>query len=122
MRQAFLLLRAVFSLGLMILGVDKFFNFLANWDHYLVPLLIKLLGIHSSSFMLGVGICEIIMGIGVYIKPKYFAYVVFAWLLMLSLYVLFLERFYRDIAIRDGALAFSALALARLSSACEKTV
>ena len=61
-----------------------------------------------------VGVIEIIAGIGVWFKPKFFAYVVMIWLLAIIDNLLLLHEFY-DIAARDLGLALCALALARLS-------
>ena len=64
--------------------------------------------------MMVVGIIEIIAGIGVWFKPKIFAYIVALWLLAIIINLLMLHRFY-DIALRDFGLLLGALALARLS-------
>lgn len=61
-----------------------------------------------------VGVIEIIAGLGVWFKPKVFAYVVMLWLIAIIVNLLLLQNFY-DIAARDLGLALSALALARLS-------
>ena len=57
---------------------------------------------------------EIIAGLGVLFKPKFFAYVVSAWLLMIVVNLLMIPGYY-DIALRDFGLALGALALGRLS-------
>lgn len=36
-REAFLLLRTVFTIAPIAFGLDKFFGVLTDWDHYLVP-------------------------------------------------------------------------------------
>ena len=64
--------------------------------------------------MLVAGVIEIIAGLGVLFKPKVFAYVVSAWLLMIVVNLLMIPGYY-DIALRDFGLALAALALARLS-------
>ncbi len=64
--------------------------------------------------MMVVGAIEIIAGILVWIKPKFFAYVVALWLLGIIINLLLLGRFY-DIALRDLGLLLGSLALARLS-------
>ncbi|MFE9694558.1 hypothetical protein [Micromonospora sp. NPDC005806] len=36
-RQAFLLLRTVFTVAPILFGLDKFFGLLTNWEEYLAP-------------------------------------------------------------------------------------
>ena len=64
--------------------------------------------------MMIVGIIEIVAGIGVALKPKYFAYVVSAWLLGIIVNLL-MTGMYFDVALRDLGLALGALALGRLA-------
>ena len=64
--------------------------------------------------MLAVGVIEIIAGLGVAFKPKIFAYVVAAWLLLIIANLLMIPGYF-DVALRDFGLALAALALARLS-------
>jgi hypothetical protein len=64
--------------------------------------------------MLAVGVIEIVAGIGVAFKPKIFAYVVAAWLLLIIVNLLMIPGYF-DIALRDFGLLLGALALARLS-------
>ena len=64
--------------------------------------------------MLVVGVIEIVAGIGVFLKPKIFAYVVAAWLGLIIINLLLIPGFY-DVALRDFGLLLAALALGRLS-------
>ena len=73
-----------------------------------------MVGGHGHELMLVAGVIEIIAGLGVLFKPKFFAYVVSGWLLMIVVNLLLIPGFY-DIALRDFGLALAALALARLS-------
>ena len=57
---------------------------------------------------------EIIAGIGVFVKPRVFAYIVAAWLLLIIINLLTSPGYY-DVALRDLGLMLGALALARLS-------
>jgi hypothetical protein len=65
--------------------------------------------------MLVVGVIEILAGIGVAFKPRIFAYVVAAWLLLIVANLLMIPSYF-DVALRDFGLSLGALALARLSS------
>ena len=64
--------------------------------------------------MLAAGVIEIVAGLGVAFKPKVFAYVVSAWLILIVVNLLMIPGYF-DIALRDFGLALGALALARLS-------
>jgi len=103
-----------FVVAPIVAGADKFFHFLANWDVYLAPQVDRMLNGHGHEFMLAVGAIEIIAGIGVAIKPKFFAYVVAAWLVGIIANLLMTGHFY-DIALRDLGLALGAFTLSRLA-------
>jgi hypothetical protein len=64
--------------------------------------------------MLAVGVIEIVAGLGVAFKPRLFAYVVAAWLLLIVVNLLMIPGYF-DVALRDFGLSLGALALARLS-------
>lgn len=113
--QAYQILRLGFTVAPIVAGLDKFFNLLVNWEQYLPPLANNLVGGHGHELMMVVGIIEIIAGLGVFFKPKVFAYVVSAWLLLIIVNLLMIPGYY-DIALRDFGLLLGALALARLSS------
>jgi hypothetical protein len=55
-----------------------------------------------------------VAGLGVAFKPKIFAYVVSAWLLLIIVNLLLVPGYF-DVALRDLGLALGALALGRLS-------
>ena len=112
--QAFQILRVGFTVAPIVAGLDKFFNLLVNWEQYLPPFVINLVGGYGHELMLVVGVIEIIAGLGVFFKPKVFAYVVSAWLLLIVANLLMIPGYF-DVAVRDFGLALAALALARLS-------
>src|SRR5215471_13034108 len=112
--QAYQILRFAFTVAPIVAGLDKFFHLLVNWEKYLPPFVNRMSGGHGHELMLAVGVIEIIAGIGVALKPKIFAYVVFAWLLLIIANLLLIPGYF-DIALRDLGLALGALALARLS-------
>lgn len=112
--QAYQILHLAFIVAPIVAGLDKFFHFLVNWDQYLPPLANRMLGGHGHEFMYVVGVIEVVAGIGVAIKPKVFAYVVTAWLLLIIANLLMIPGYF-DVALRDFGLALAALALARLS-------
>ena len=59
-------------------------------------------------------VIEIVAGLGVWFKPRLFAYVVAAWLLLIIANLLMIPGYF-DVALRDFGLSLGALALARLS-------
>lgn len=109
-RDAYLLLKIVFIVAPLLAGVDKFFYFLTDWSQYL--------GVHFGEFgkifLMIAGVIEIIVGIGVILRPRVFANVVGVWLCLIIINLLILGAFY-DIALRDLGLALSAFALGRLA-------
>lgn len=113
-RQAYLILRFGFTVAPILAGLDKFLHVLVNWDQYLPSVTNRLVGGHGHQLMLAVGVIEIVAGIGVAVKPRIFAYVVAAWLLLIILNLLAIPGYF-DVALRDLGLLLGALALARLS-------
>lgn len=112
--QAYKILRLGFIVAPIVAGLDKFFHLLVNWDQYLPPFVNNLTGGHGHELMYAVGVIEIVAGLGVWFKPKIFAYVVSAWLLLIVVNLLMIPGYF-DVALRDFGLALGALALARLS-------
>ena len=112
--EAYHILHLAFTVAPIVAGLDKFFNLLVNWEQYLPSFVNKMVGGHGHGFMMVVGIIEIVAGLGVAFKPKVFAYVVSAWLLLIIVNLLMIPGYY-DVALRDFGLALAALALARLS-------
>jgi hypothetical protein len=112
--QAYQILRLGFTVAPMLAGLDKFFHLLVNWDQYLPGVVNNMTGGHGHELMLAVGVIEIVAGLGVAFKPRLFAYVVSAWLLLIVINLLMIPGYF-DVALRDFGLSLGALALARLS-------
>lgn len=112
--QAFRILQVAFVLAPIIAGVDKFFHFLVNWDQYLAPTIAQMLPIAPHTFMLAVGVVEIVAGALVAIAPYYGGYLVTLWLWGIIGNLLMIPGYY-DVALRDFGLSLGAVALARLS-------
>jgi uncharacterized membrane protein YphA (DoxX/SURF4 family) len=113
--QAFAVLRVGFTLLPIVMGIDKFFNNLVNWEQYLAHWIWNISPWSAVHTMHVVGIIEIIAGVLVALKPRYFAYLVAAWLGGIVIDLLTYSGYY-DIALRDGALMLTAGTLARLAS------
>ena len=112
--EAFQILRFAFTVAPILAGADKFFHLLVNWDQYLPSMVNNLVGGHGHQLMLVVGIIEIVAGVGVALKPRFFAYVVAAWLFLIICNLLAIPGYF-DVALRDLGLLLGALALGRLS-------
>ena len=114
-REAFLLLRTVFTVAPILFGLDKFFNLLTNWEAYLAPWINDLVPGSAHTAMLLVGVVEIAAGVVVAVRPRFGGYLVAAWLTGIIINLLTLGSYY-DVALRDFGLLVAALALARLAT------
>jgi uncharacterized membrane protein YphA (DoxX/SURF4 family) len=113
--QAFITLRVGFTLLPIVMGADKFFNNFVDWEKYLAHWIWNISPWSAAHTMHVVGIIEIVAGVLVALKPRYFAYLVAGWLAGIVVDLLTFSGYY-DIALRDGALMLAALTLARLAS------
>lgn len=118
--QAYTILKFGFTIAPIAAGLDKFFNVLVDWTQYLTPLVPSWIGVDPASFMMVVGVVEIIAGIVVAVKPKFGGLLVAAWLWGIIINLLLVPGYY-DVALRDLGLSFGALALAALAAQKELT-
>jgi uncharacterized membrane protein YphA (DoxX/SURF4 family) len=115
-RQAFFLLRTVFTVAPILFGLDKFTNILTDWTGYLAPVATSVVPVTPQTFMYIVGVVEIVAGIMVAVRPRFGSLLVAVWLLGIIVNLLVLGAFY-DVALRDFGLLVGALALNRLAPA-----
>lgn len=108
------ILKYTFGLVPIVAGLDKFTNILTDWSHYLSDGLASMIPFEPSTFMMIVGVIEIIAGILVLTKTKLGAYIVSLWLLAIALTLIF-SLTYLDVAVRDLVMAIGAFCLAKLS-------
>jgi uncharacterized membrane protein YphA (DoxX/SURF4 family) len=113
--QAFLTLRVGFTVLPIVMGIDKFFNNLVNWEQYLAHWIANISPFSATGTMHVVGIIEIAAGVLVALKPRYFAYLVAAWLCGIIVDLLTYSGYY-DVALRDFGLLLGAVTLARLAT------
>jgi hypothetical protein len=113
-RQAFLLLRTVFTIAPVVFGLDKFTNLLTDWPRYLAPWIDDLVPGTAQQAMYAVGVVEVLAGVLVAVAPRFGGWVVAAWLAGIILALLTIPGFY-DVALRDFGLLVGAVALARLA-------
>ncbi|MCC6428253.1 MAG: DoxX family membrane protein [Phycisphaerales bacterium] len=108
-------LRLCYGLVPIIAGADKFTNLLTDWSKYLPEFMTKVVRVSPHTFMMGVGIIEIIAGLVVLTAlPRLGAYVVALWLVLIAGAVT-LAGFY-DIAVRDLAMALGAYTLGSVAA------
>jgi uncharacterized membrane protein YphA (DoxX/SURF4 family) len=113
--QAFVTLRVGFTVLPIVMGIDKFFNNLVNWEQYLAHWIANISPFSATGTMHVVGVIEIAAGVLVALKPRYFAYLVAAWLGGIILDLLTYSGYY-DVALRDFGLLLGAVTLARLAA------
>ena len=117
--QAFLMLRIAFSVAPILFGLDKFFNVLTDWPHYLAGWVDDLMPGSAQDFMYAVGAIEIVAGVLVAVRPRYGAPLVAAWLAGI-IFTLVTGPGYYDVALRDFGLMAGALTLTRLAFAYDR--
>lgn len=108
-----LLLKYTFGLVPIVAGLDKFTNILTDWSQYLNPTLAQMLPIAPATFMMIVGVIEVVAGVLVLMKTELGAYIVSAWLVLIAI-TLIASGKYLDVAVRDVVMAIGAYSLARL--------
>ena len=107
------LLKYTFTIVPIVAGADKFFNLLTNWEQYINPSIEGLLPFSGATFMMIVGVIEIVAGIIVFTKTQLGGYIVAAWLTAIALTLLLGFNFV-DVAVRDLVMAIAAFSLAKL--------
>jgi hypothetical protein len=114
--QAFWLLRIGFVVAPILFGLDKFLDWLVDWERYLAPEINDIIPGNAHQAMLAVGVVEIVAGLVVAVQPRFGGYLVAAWLAGIIVNLLLIGDYY-DIALRDFGLLLAALTLARLATA-----
>lgn len=107
--------KLTYGLVPIVAGFDKFTNLLTNWEKYLHPGLMNIIPFAPSTFMILVGVIEIIAGIIVFLRPAIGGYIVAAWLTIIAL-TLLASGNYLDVAVRDLVMAIGAFLLARMAN------
>ncbi len=109
---AYQILRLGFTVAPILFGLDKFFNLMTDWTDFLPGLVTDV--VSGTAVMAIVGVVEIAAGIGVWLRPKIFAYVVTGWLGVIIITLVIAGGFW-DIALRDFGLLLGAVALGQLA-------
>ena len=113
-RPIFSLLKVTFGIVPIVAGLDKFTNLLTDWTKYLHPGLQHMLPFAPHTFMMIVGVIEIIAGIIVLVRPAIGGFIVAAWLTLIAL-TLLASGNYLDVAVRDLVMAIGSYSMARIA-------
>src|SRR5690606_42156311 len=105
------ILKYAFGLVPIVAGLDKFTNILTDWSQYISEGFSGMLPFEPTTFMIIVGVIEIIAGALVLTKTKIGAYVVSAWLVAIALTLIFSWTFV-DVVVRDLVIVIGAFSLA----------
>lgn len=111
-QNAFRILRLGFTVAPILFGLDKFFNLMTDWPQFLPEFVTDV--VSGTAVMAIVGVVEIAAGIGVWLRPRIFAWVVAGWLAVIIITLALAGGFW-DIALRDFGLLLGALALGHLA-------
>lgn len=106
------ILKYTYGLVPIVAGADKFTNLLTDWTVYLRGV-DSMIPLAPATFMMIVGVIEIVAGVLVLRYTRLGALIVSAWLVGIAV-VLMAGGFY-DIAVRDLVMAIGAFCLAKLS-------
>lgn len=109
---AYQILRLGFTVAPILFGLDKFLNLMTDWTEFLPGFVTDI--VSGTAVMAIVGVVEIAAGIGVWLRPKIFAWVVAGWLGVIIVTLALAGGFW-DIALRDFGLLLGAVALAQLA-------
>jgi hypothetical protein len=109
----------------IIVGLDKYFDFLADWSIYLNPHIPQFFNMTTTTFMHAIGIIEIIAGLLVFLRPIIGGYIITLWLVAIVInlismgththagYVHVMTHY--DVALRDIAMAIGSYVLVLLT-------
>ena len=106
------ILHWTYGLVPIVAGADKFANILTDWSQYLAPFVANI--IPAQTFMMIVGVIEIIAGIVVLVRPKLGSLIVALWLIAIAVNLLLTGKYF-DVAVRDVVMAIGAFSLYQLS-------
>lgn len=117
---SWLLLKITYAIVPIIIGLDKIFTWwIVDWSRYTSPFVMSFIPFNLMQFIMFTGAVEIIAGIIVWFFPRFGAYLVFAWMVLVIIDLVSLNMFY-DIIARDVVIAIGALVLAWLSEVKDK--
>ena len=108
------MLKLTFGIVPIVAGLDKFTNLLTHWENYIHPGIAGMIPFAPHTFMMIVGLIEIIAGVIVLAKPAIGGYIVAAWLALIAV-TLLASGNYLDVAVCDLVMAIGAFSLVRIA-------
>lgn len=117
--QAFTVLQSSLVAVPLLAGMDKFVEVIGNWTAYLAPVFPQMMGTTPVFFIHMVGAFEIVLALGLALMPRFFSYVLLAWMGIIIANLLLLGG-HLDIVLINIGLAAAAFALGRLSQIKEE--
>lgn len=112
-------LRLTYGIGFIVLGVDKFFNFLVNWQVYLWEELPLTLGMDPMLFVYAAGVIEVVAGLAILSRfARAGGYILGTWLVLVTVNLALAGGFW-EVAISQLMLAFGAYSFAMLTAPVE---
>lgn len=115
-KPTFTLLKLTFAIVPIVAGLDKFTDLLTHWENYINPGIMGMIPFTAYTFMMIVGVIEIIAGIIVFVKPALGGMIVAAWLTLIAITLIASGNFL-DVAVRDLVMAIAAFSMARIAKA-----
>ena len=112
-KQTLVLLKYTYGIVPIVAGLDKFTNILTDWTQYIGVGMATMLPFEPSTFMMIVGIIEIVAGILVLLRTHIGSLVVAGWLVAIAIVLIF-SGHYIDVAVRDLVMAAGAYTLSVL--------
>lgn len=109
---AYQILHLGFTVAPILFGLDKFLNLMTDWTEFLPGFVTD--AVSGTAVMAIVGVVEVAAGIGVWLRPKVFAWVVAGWLGVIIVTLAIAGGLW-DIALRDFGLLLGAVALGQLA-------
>ena len=113
-RKAYGVMKLTYGIVPIVAGLDKFTNILTQWENYLNPAIAQMIPFSPHTFMMIVGVVEIVAGIIVFLRPAIGGYIVMAWLALIALSLLAGKQ-YLDVAVRDLVMAIGAYSFVQIA-------
>ncbi len=112
--QAYRILQVLYVILSIGKGVDKIFFHFSGSTRIDSPFSIFVYQMNEPHLILGIGIAEVLMGIGIIFQPRFFAFFLAVWFSVIVIVFVTMLQFL-DVALRDFVLICGALALGLLS-------
>lgn len=112
------LLRITYGLLFIVAGADKFTKYVAEWEKYISPLILKHIPLTSFQIIVIVAIFEILLGVLILGRTRQGAYIAAGWLIVIA--VNLATMMLLDIAVRDIVMAIAAFSLGQLTDVKEQ--